>query len=105
MSVYTTVGREELAAWLLPLKLGELIDHAGIAAGMQNSNYFVTTTAGRFVMLYITLDATIVGTGRPAYRYVTNAWEDLRNVAEAPVDVDSSSNIWGLLSSGASGER
>ena len=50
MSVYTTVGQAELAAWLQPLGLGELIDHAGIAAGMQNSNYFVTTTAGRFVL-------------------------------------------------------
>lgn len=50
MSVYTTVGREELAAWLQPLGLGELRDHAGIAAGMQNSNYFVTTAAGRFVL-------------------------------------------------------
>lgn len=50
MSVYTTVGRDELAAWLQPLALGELIDHAGIAAGMQNSNYFVTTAAGRFVL-------------------------------------------------------
>lgn len=50
MSVYTTVGRAELAAWLQPLGLGELIDHAGIAAGMQNSNYFVTTAAGRFVL-------------------------------------------------------
>lgn len=50
MSVYTTVGRAELAAWLQPLALGELIDHAGIAAGMQNSNYFVTTSQGRFVL-------------------------------------------------------
>lgn len=50
MSVYTTVGREELAAWLQPLGLGELHEHAGIAAGMQNSNYFVTTAAGRFVL-------------------------------------------------------
>jgi homoserine kinase type II len=50
LSVYTTVGREELAAWLQPLSLGELRDHAGIAAGMQNSNYFVTTAAGRFVL-------------------------------------------------------
>lgn len=50
MSVYTKVGRDELATWLLPLGLGELIDHAGIAAGMQNSNYFVTTTSGRFVL-------------------------------------------------------
>lgn len=50
MSVYTTVGRDELADWLQPLVLGELIDHAGITAGMQNSNYFVTTVAGRFVL-------------------------------------------------------
>jgi homoserine kinase type II len=50
LSVYTTVGRDELAAWLQPLDLGELIDHAGIAAGMQNSNYFVTTGSGRYVL-------------------------------------------------------
>lgn len=50
MSVYTVVGRDELAAWLLPLRLGELIDHVGIAAGMQNSNYFVTTASGRHVL-------------------------------------------------------
>jgi len=50
LSVYTKVGRNELAAWLQPLGLGELIDYAGIAAGMQNSNYFVTTTRGRFVL-------------------------------------------------------
>ncbi len=50
MSVYTSVGRDELTAWLKPLGLGELIGHAGIAAGMQNSNYFVTTAQGRFVL-------------------------------------------------------
>ena len=50
MSVYTTVGRDELSAWLQPLGLGELISHAGIAAGMQNSNYFVTTAKGRYVL-------------------------------------------------------
>lgn len=50
MSVYTTVGRDALAAWLAPLALGELIAHAGIAAGMQNSNYFVDTGSGRFVL-------------------------------------------------------
>jgi homoserine kinase type II len=27
-----------------------LIEHAGIAAGVQNSNYFVTTTRGRRVL-------------------------------------------------------
>jgi homoserine kinase type II len=50
LSVYTTVGRDELSAWLRPLALGELVDFAGITAGMQNSNYFVTTASGRFVL-------------------------------------------------------
>ena len=50
MSVYTRVSRDELADWLQPLGLGALIEHAGIAAGMQNSNYFVTTATGRFVL-------------------------------------------------------
>lgn len=50
MSVYTTVGRAELAAWLEPLALGELSDFVGIAAGMQNSNYFVTAGGVRRVL-------------------------------------------------------
>lgn len=50
MSVYTTVGRAELAAWLAPLEVGALREFVGIAAGMQNSNYFVTTDSGRFVL-------------------------------------------------------
>lgn len=50
MSVYTLVGREALDAWLTPLAVGRLIEYAGIAAGMQNSNYFVTTERGRFVL-------------------------------------------------------
>ena len=50
MSVYTPVGRAELAAWLQPLAVGELLDFSGIAAGMQNSNYFVATSQGRWVL-------------------------------------------------------
>lgn len=50
MSVYTAVGRDELAAWLQGLAVGELADFAGIAAGVENSNYFVTTTGGRWVL-------------------------------------------------------
>ena len=80
MSVYTTVGRAELAAWLRPLAAGELIDHAGIAAGMQNSNYFVTTSGGRFVLtlfeaidsaaldFYLRLQAHLADAGLPCPR-------------------------------------
>ncbi|MBS1189825.1 MAG: homoserine kinase [Rhodocyclaceae bacterium] len=50
MSVYTAVGRQELAAWLRSFKVGELVDLAGIAAGVENSNYFVGTGGGRWVL-------------------------------------------------------
>jgi len=50
VSVYTPVGRKELAAWLQALNVGDLHEYAGIAAGMQNSNYFVDTAGGRFVL-------------------------------------------------------
>ncbi|HEX6734528.1 MAG TPA: homoserine kinase [Azonexus sp.] len=85
MSVYTTVGREELAAWLQPLGLGELRDYAGIAAGMQNSNYFVTTAAGRFVLtlferiatadldFYLALQDHLAGRGLPCPRPLADA--------------------------------
>ena len=50
MSVYTTVGIEELAAWLAPLGLPAPGELSGIAAGMQNSNYFVAAGGRRWVL-------------------------------------------------------
>ena len=50
MSVYTTVGRDDLAPWLAPLGVGVLEDLAGIAAGIQNSNYFVSAGGCRWVL-------------------------------------------------------
>lgn len=44
------VGRQELAAWLQSFAVGGLADFAGISAGVENSNYFVTTTGGRWVL-------------------------------------------------------
>ncbi|GGX97215.1 homoserine kinase [Vogesella alkaliphila] len=50
MSVYTSVSTAELAQWLQRYALGELVELKGIAAGVTNTNYFVTTTHGRYVL-------------------------------------------------------
>jgi homoserine kinase type II len=58
MSVYTAVSAEELDAWLARYALGALVEHSPIAAGIENTNYFVTTERGRYVLtLYERLPA------------------------------------------------
>jgi len=58
MSVYTTVSTEDLDAWLARFAVGTLVELAPIAAGIENTNYFVTTTRGRYVLtLYERLPA------------------------------------------------
>jgi len=50
MSVFTTVTREQLSTWLRNFTVGTLAGFEGVAAGIENTNYFVTTSQGRFVL-------------------------------------------------------
>ncbi|MEX2242160.1 MAG: homoserine kinase [Burkholderiales bacterium] len=50
MSVYTPVSQPELAAWLRNYSVGALEALEPIEAGIENTNYFVTTAQGRYVL-------------------------------------------------------
>ena len=50
MAVFTPVDAPDLAAWLTHYSLGETLDFRGIASGIENSNFFLTTTRGEFVL-------------------------------------------------------
>ena len=50
MSVYTSVSDDEMRVLLAQYDLGDFVSLVGIAQGVTNSNYFVTTSTGRFVL-------------------------------------------------------
>jgi homoserine kinase type II len=50
MSVYTPVSEAELHSFLADYAIGTLVSFTGIQAGLQNTNYFVSTTQGDYVL-------------------------------------------------------
>jgi homoserine kinase type II len=50
MAVYTHVPADELEALIARYGIGALISAKGIAEGVENSNYLVDTTGGRFIL-------------------------------------------------------
>ncbi len=50
LAVYTQLGPEQVGALLAQYDVGELVALKGIAEGVENSNFFVETTQGRFIL-------------------------------------------------------
>lgn len=50
MAVYTQVSDEALSAFLAEYDLGDALAFKGIAEGVENSNYYLETAKGRFIL-------------------------------------------------------
>ncbi|PMS17688.1 homoserine kinase [Trinickia dabaoshanensis] len=50
MAVFTVVNETDLAQWMRHYDLGDVVDFRGIPSGIENSNFFLTTTRGAFVL-------------------------------------------------------
>ncbi len=50
MAVFTSLTADELRPWLAAYDAGEIRALAGIAAGIENSNFFLSTTRGEYVL-------------------------------------------------------
>jgi homoserine kinase type II len=50
MAVYTQVDDAELIAFLATYDIGDLLSCKGIAEGVENSNYFLHTSGGSFIL-------------------------------------------------------
>nr|WP_298143549.1 homoserine kinase [uncultured Pseudomonas sp.] len=97
MSVFTPLERHELEDFLAPYGLGRLRDFQGIAAGSENSNFFVSMEQGEFVLTLIErgpsadlpffielLDVLHAADLPVPYALRTASGEALRSLAEKP---------------------
>lgn len=50
MAVYTHVSAEALSQFLTRYDVGDLVSAKGIAEGVENSNYLIDTTQGRYIL-------------------------------------------------------
>ena len=50
MAVFTPVSQHDASELLRQYSLGELVSLRGITAGIENTNYFLTTTVGEYVL-------------------------------------------------------
>lgn len=50
MAVFTPVSIDELSMWMTKFPLGEVHAIKGISSGIENSNFFITTDRGEYVL-------------------------------------------------------
>ena len=68
MAVYTVLERAEIERFIEPFGIGPLVDFEGVAAGIENTNYFITTDQSEFGSEIAT---------EPLHHYVLTLFEEI----------------------------
>jgi homoserine kinase type II len=91
MAVFTTLARADVTRLLSHYDLGALREYAGITAGIENTNYFVTTETGEFVLTVFE---------RLSFRQLPFYLELMRHLArrELPVPLPAENQAGSLVS-------
>jgi homoserine kinase type II len=82
MAVFTPVSLADLSNWLQQFPLGHAHDIQGISSGIENSNFFITTDAGEFVL---TIFEILTFEQLPFYLHLMNHLAQRGILVPAPV--------------------
>jgi len=69
MSVYTSINHQQVQEFLNLYSLGRLIEYSGIQAGIENTNYRVTSSQGDFIL---TIFESLTAQELPCYLNLLN---------------------------------
>ena len=50
MAIYTKLTKDNLKEFFLKYNLGNLLNYKGIQEGIENTNYFIQTDRGKFIL-------------------------------------------------------
>ncbi len=91
MAVFTSLNQEDVVRLLAHYSLGDLQGYEGIAAGIENTNYFLETTRGRWVLTLFE---------RLGFKQLPFYLDLMRHLAQhgLPVPAPQENNAGGLLS-------
>jgi homoserine kinase type II len=93
MAVFTAVSLDDLSSWIEQFPLGKAIAIKGIASGIENSNFFITTERGEFVL---TIFETLSFEQLPFYLQLMRHLAERGVLVPAPVANDKSELVVAL---------